>query len=516
MFIKKFDWLSPPITLYFKGENQHGSIISAILSMICYILVLISGVYYSKNFVNREDPKAYFFNRYVVDAGYFPVNASSMFNVIQVSETSNNKIIPFDFTAFRVVGVDNIFYEDYMNNPDILEKENHWVYGFCNNNTDTEGIGNLIDFDYFEQSACIRKFYDKDKKTYFNTGDPGFKWPIIEKGCSNPERTFFGIIMQRCDKSPNILKSQGPECKSEEEITKVINAVSLNFQLIDHYADMLNYEMPFTKYFYEVTSAITNGAYIINHLNFNPAMMITHNGLVFEHTKEEPSYFFTQNEKHTVDNSNLLEGQSLNGCLIGIYFWMQNTLQHYERNYDRLQDLLSDIGGVSSIVVTLGYYANLLIHNYVIVLDTQDLVLTRDSDNYKGRTLKRKPTILRKANKIAFLQKKENKNKDDQQKQSSSNIQGFMKDDSETIKNIYKRNSKRENTNIYITRKSILNHYHGTIKDKDKDKNKDDQSNKINFQLISERGMNNNSSNINFKDNKSEKKKKSKYFRFER
>ena len=39
---------------------------------------------------------------------------------------------------------------------------------------------------------------------------------------------------------PNILKSQGPECKSEEEITKVINAVSLNFQLIDHYADITN------------------------------------------------------------------------------------------------------------------------------------------------------------------------------------------------------------------------------------------------------------------------------------
>ena len=140
MFIKKFDWLSPPITLYFKGENQHGSIFSGILSMICYILVLISGVYYSRQFVKREDPKAYFFNRYVVDAGYFPVNSSSMFNFIQVSDQSNNKVTPFDFTAFRVVGFDNVFYDDYMKNPDLLENEDHWVYGYCNNNTDTEGI----------------------------------------------------------------------------------------------------------------------------------------------------------------------------------------------------------------------------------------------------------------------------------------------------------------------------------------------------------------------------------------
>jgi hypothetical protein len=46
--------------------------------------------------------------------------------------------------------------------------------------------------------------------------------------------------------------------------------------------------------------------------------------------------------------------------VLGVYFWMQNTLQYYERNYDRFQDFLSNIGGVSSIVVTIGYYLNLL------------------------------------------------------------------------------------------------------------------------------------------------------------
>ena len=41
---------------------------------------------------------------------------------------------------------------------------------------------------------------------------------------------------------------------------------------------MLNYAKPFTKYFYEVASAVQDGIYIINHLNFNPANMLTHNG----------------------------------------------------------------------------------------------------------------------------------------------------------------------------------------------------------------------------------------------
>ena len=507
MFIKKFDWLSPPITLYFKGENQHASIISAVLSIICYVLVFASGIYYALGFVNKKNPKAYFFNRYVVDAGYFPVNSSSMFNFIQICDQMTNEAIPFDFTVFRVVGFDDVYSDEYMNNPDILNNKNHWIYGNCNNNSDTEGIGYLVDFKYYEQSACIRKYYDKDKKKYYNTGDPEFKWPIIEKGCSNPDRTYYGIVMQRCDKSPEILKNQGPECLSEEEITNFISKVSLKYQIIDHYADMLDYEMPFTKYFYEVTSAITNGVYIINHLNFNPANMLTHNGFFFDHQVEERSYFFTQNEKHTIDQSILSPGQTTNGCLIGIYFWMQNTLQYYERNYDRFQDFLSDIGGVSSIVVTIGYYLNLLIHNYVIVLDTQELVLARDHENYyKGRDLKRKPTIFRKANEIDDIQKKIKEKliiNEIKKQSSSSGFQKFIKNDTENIKN-NKINKQMDNNNIniYVNRKTILKN--------NKDYNKtasSSQTKRHHSVLFSGIGLNNFNSRNSSKDIQIENKK---------
>ena len=436
MILKKLDWLSPPITLYFKGEGEHSSIFSGILSIIAYILVLAAGIFYFYEYINRKNPKAYFFNRYIEDAGSFPLNSSSMFNFIQIADTKSDEIIPLDFSIFRIVGFDEVFYDEYMKNPNIVLNVNHWVYGYCNNNSDTEGISNLIDFDFYEQSACIRKYYDKNKQKYFNTGEEGFRWPIIEKGCSNPNRTFYGLIMQRCDKASNFLKSQGPECKSESEITEYIGKVSLKYQIIDHYADSLNYKMPFTKYFYQVTSAITNGFYIVNHLNFNPANMLTHNGIFFDNQVQERSYFFTQNEKHTVDQSVLSEGQSTNGCLIGIYFWMQNTLQYYERNYDRLQDVLSDIGGISSIVVTVAYFINLLINKFIILLDTEDLILNRDKinfskDNIRGEKLRRRPTILRKAFEIQKIKKEDSKvqkyqDADNNKKEPSSNQQGLF------------------------------------------------------------------------------------------
>ena len=257
------DWLSPPITLYFKGETQHSSIFSGILSICAYILVFIAIIYYFLGYIQRESPKAYFFNRYIDDAGYFPVNATQMFNFIQINNKRDNKVIPFDQTVFRAVGIDDAFYDEYYQNPEILENKDHWIYGNCNNDSDTEGIAYLIDFDYYEQSACIRIFYDHHKKQYFKTGEAGFRWPVIEKGCSNPERTYYGIILQRCDEAPEILKSQGPACKTSEEITEEVNLVGLKYQIIDHYADILNYEKPFKKYFYEITSAITNGIFII-------------------------------------------------------------------------------------------------------------------------------------------------------------------------------------------------------------------------------------------------------------
>ena len=450
MILKKLDFLSPQITLYFKGEGQHSSIFSAILSIIAYILVFAAGIYYFLEYINRTNPKAYFFNRYIEDAGSFPVNSSSMFNFIQISDTKTDAVITLDFSIFRVVGFDEVFYDEYMNNPNILLNVNHWIYGYCNNNTDTEGISNLIDFDLYEQSACIRKYYDKKKQKYFKTGEEGFRWPIIEKGCSNPNRTFYGLIIQRCDKASNFLKSQGPECKTDSEITEYIGKVSLKYQIIDHYADTLNYKMPFTKYFYQVTSAITNGIYIINHLNFNPANMLTHNGIFFDNQVQERSYFFTQNEKHTVDQSVLSEGQSTNGCLIGIYFWMQNTLQYFERNYDRLQDVLSDIGGISSIVITVAYYINLLINNFIILIDTEDLILNRDKDNFsknkiRGGKIRRRPTFLKKAYEIQNEDVKNKKLSDIEkiQKEPSSNQQGFILED----KNLFHDNNINEEKN---------------------------------------------------------------------
>ena len=461
LYIKKFDMLSPPITLYFKGEDQHNSIFSAILSIIAYVLVVAAAIYYFLGFINKDNPKAYFFTRYIEDAGKFPVNSTSMFNYLQFIDKYDNTKLGFDFSVLRAVGVNSVYYEQYMNDPEVIANENHWVYGPCNDNTDIKGIEDIIDPYVYQNAACIREYYNKEENKYYKTGEKGFEWPVVEHGCSNPKSVFYGIIVQRCDQAPNSLRRSNVACKSEEEISEAISKLSFKYQIIDHYADVLNYNKPFTKYFYEVASAVQDGIYIINHLNFNPADMLTHNGIFFDNQIKEHSYFFTQNEKHTIDSSTLPEGETTRGCLMGVYFWMQNTLQHYERNYDRFQDLLSDIGGISSIITTIGYYINLLINYYIALVDTEELIIKRDELNYGDvRKQNKRPTFLRKVNQMENPPRRPYRNtvqKDlstsNNKKLNPNNLDEYNKNDEVDIYNnrraLYRRGANNEMNNKY-------------------------------------------------------------------
>ena len=62
------------------------------------------------------------------------------------------------------------------------------------------------------------------------------------------------------------------------------------------------------------------------------------------------------------------------GMIVGWYFWMINTMQSYERKYKRIQDILGEIGGLSSIVLLISNGINLIVWKFNIYLDTKQLI----------------------------------------------------------------------------------------------------------------------------------------------
>ena len=161
MYIQKLDFLSPEITLYFKGKYKHSSVISGIITIISYFIILICIIYYTYEFFGRGNPTIYFFNRFIEDTGSFPLNASSIFHYINLISVTANKSIVLDFKSISIFGINRTL-DSYNGNYD-LSKTSHWVYGLCdydNYNISSKSFNKLIDKNLFSQSACIRKFFD--------------------------------------------------------------------------------------------------------------------------------------------------------------------------------------------------------------------------------------------------------------------------------------------------------------------------------------------------------------------
>ena len=495
MFIKNFDLISTPITLHFKGDSKHSSIFSGILTIISYIMKISFAIYYTIGFIYKSNPTIYFYTRYVGDAGNFPLNSSSLFHFIRLGNTSNNQNEDIDFQSISIYGFD--FSVDLYMSDNNISNHNHWIYGPCVND-DAKNIQHLETINnqkFPEQAACIRQYYDKEKGKYINTDDKNFKWPALIRGCANEDAKNYGFIMERCktDGIPNKI------CKKEEEINDYLKHSFFILYFMDQYADILNYKNPYIKYLYKLTNAFFSDSFTINHLNFNPAIVTSHNGIFFDNKINEVSYQFTQNEKVTMNKNNT-------NIIASCYFWMQNTMQYHERNYERFQDLLSDIGGLSSIINFLIYSINLFWSNYIILLDTEDLILNTDKANFSETKDVLKPTLLKNINKVMNppklkIKKMINNNCNDSiNKQHSSLFQILIKDkiDIYKIKNNY-IDSKSESFKNNEFKKSDMLYLSDISKNKNKCKNKTNNSiqQNVNVNKNNNHYINSNNSNIN-------------------
>ena len=365
MFLKHIDFLSPQITLYYKGYLSHSTIISGIISIISFILIILLAIYYSLDLIKRENPIVYFFNRFVDNTEVFPLNSSSLFHYITLGNNNVNK--KFDFTSFRIIGLEE-YYTYYLENRNLKEFD-HWLYGFCKNEIDTKGIEHLINKEIFEYSACIKKFFDSKRQSYFEIGDSNFKWPTIKFINSNSEGNGYSIIIEKCEEdSLNLILGKENICKSDLEIQNYFSGTwGIRIHFIDHYVDILNYKEPNMKYFFSIDNTLDKDNYSINHLNFNPSSIITNNGIIFDNIKEELSYIYERNDA-------FVEKSSGNKVYMIYNIWMKNRMQCYKRIYKTIQNVISNIGGFSQFITIFATIINSIYNNYIILYDSHKLL----------------------------------------------------------------------------------------------------------------------------------------------
>ena len=288
MLLREIDMLSPKITLYYKQKNTHASIISGILSIIAYSLIISFTITYFIRYINKENPIAYFFNRYIEDIGTFSFKDNFFFNYMKLINVKTREPIQIDFDKIEIIGTNKII-SDYSsdNNGDY---QTHWIYGKCDEEIDISNIKDLLDDEGFDKSACLKKYYSNEKKQSYNIYDKNFEFR---------------------------LNNFGP-CSSEDEINNYLKSAYLSFNIIDQYVDILNYENPITSYLYSITNGIAKDSYVTNNLNFNPGLIKTYANFLSDKPDEKTAYFFHQNAKSMTisENANIIGA---------FYIWMQNS-----------------------------------------------------------------------------------------------------------------------------------------------------------------------------------------------
>ena len=376
MFIKKLDLLSPKITLYYKDYDSHASMISGILNIISFFILLSFSGYFISSLIKKEEPKTIFFNDYKEDIGIYEVNSSSFFHFLSIEEKGRKFINKgFDFSKFKIIGF-NTYFESYLYSKYMLHFD-HWIYGKCKNENYTKEIKdkNLDNYEFFGDSACISKYYNHNDKKYFNFGETGFKWPEIAHGKNNKNNKFYNIIIGKCDE--DILKlilgeDEDYKCENESTIKNFIESETprtFNLYFKDNYINILDYNNPISNYFNLIENLMNFDKYSIDNLNFIHSTVQTDVGIFYDNLIENISYSFDRNEEQLKDRKNF-------DAFLGYRFLMNNLGFFYERDYKKIQDCISNLGGVYNAVNIAFFIINLIINKYITISDTQLLLNT--------------------------------------------------------------------------------------------------------------------------------------------
>ena len=376
MFIKKLDLLSPKITLYYKDYDSHASMISGILNIISFFILLSFSGYFISSLIKKEEPKTIFFNDYKEDIGIYEVNSSSFFHFLSIEEKGRKFINKgFDFSKFKIIGF-NTYFESYLYSKYRLHFD-HWIYGKCKNENYTKEIKDkdLDNYEFFGDSACISKYYNHNDKKYFNFGETGFKWPEIAHGKNNKNNKFYNIIIGKCDE--DVLKlilgeDEDYKCENESTIKNFIESETprtFNLYFKDNYINILDYNNPISNYFNLIENLMNFDKYSINNLNFIHSTVQTDVGIFYDNLIENISYSFDRNEEQLKDRKNF-------DAFLGYRFLMNNLGFFYERGYKKIQDCISNLGGVYNAINIVFFMINLIINKYITISDTQLLLNT--------------------------------------------------------------------------------------------------------------------------------------------
>ena len=503
--INKLDLLSPPITLFYLEKRTHTSKIggSLILLLLCicssYVIYLLYLIIENKKF------PSIFYKKFEYDIGQYYLNSSSIYFFIQF-HSMDNESFRYKYASKYVRTY------TYFGNSDFeesnLDKIDHWVYDSCiegidNRNLDSDLFQNINNFD---SSACLKYYFNSKEKKYYSFGENGFIWPYLAHGTAQKNNVFLHTSIEKCTNG-SVINQLFNHCPPQEEIddytTKI---VAIFLYLVDNQVDPTNYKNPIQKYMQSITSGVGSiQSFEESYIFYSPLKVKTKENSLFENNNDLESLYFDTNIKMSTPNTEKYFKYTR------FTHFIQNNVQIYERRYDDIFEVLSDIGGVIQCIFNFFYWVNYFYNKYIIVTDTNKLffsIIEKRADSLNGDKIKKLNLnnnsnlndssmndlkLKRKSKTIieTIINKYNNENNINEEKNESSGSSYFEEDNNKKnnikinliskknkkckssyintdFKNDYytenKNSNNNSNNNIFITNKIKELHYHSSNK----------------------------------------------------
>ena len=380
--INYIDFLSPPITLYHLERRTHTSKTGGILVIIMASIILSYISFLLYNLISHKNMISIFHKKFQFEAGYYSFNSSSIFHFIQIYSSENGGF--FDKYNSKYIRIYTTYASSNYSDSN-LDLYDHWVFDSCEQNIDNKDLDPILFSNVvnFTNSACIRYYYNSKEKKYYSLGDKNFYWPYLEHGISQRNNVYLTTIVQKCTNN-SIINNLYGDCPSQKEIDDYLNRyIEIYFYFTDIQVDPTNYKYPLQKYIHTISSRIgANQVFEENYIYYSPLKIRTKEGSFFSIVKDIDSFYFDFNRKdNNVNNEKFY-------ILAKYYHYMQNSVQIYERIYNNIFDLFSEIGGVIQFIFYIFFWMNYIYNKYIIAYDTYSMFFS--VQNEENKDIKRK------------------------------------------------------------------------------------------------------------------------------
>ena len=446
------DMYSKKIGFYFNNQEKIGSYFGAFLTII-YISISLSLLFYQIiKALKRKELRVYDTTIYSQEIPVINVDSNQFYFAFALEDpiTTNRFIDERIYTA-QISLINKKKIKDKFVITDIkdLEFEKCIVDNFGKN------YQNLFEENDLSNSYCLKDFN-------FNL--------TLEGNYKYERMSYIKIRIFPCiNSTKNKFK-----CKSQKEIDHYLTNGYFSIKLKDFGLNPLNYSSPVVPILKSLFTTIDKKLHKKKILNFRLSEIHTDTGLINEKiNKKKYIHFMTETENFTFRDKNDFLGKSI----ISVVLKLDEVVFIHKRNYTKLSEMFSKIGGFMQIINTSFLLISSLINN----LNSELKIINKIFDF----NIKEKKMILKLQSLNPYCNKK-SENMDltpKKQLNSTNNIKQF-------------KDENKSNNNLIIKENNIFNIPPLNIID-----------NKINENKNYIININNNKNIINFGNSKNEKNK---------